>query len=236
MSDWGGTDAESLKKGIDSIFLEDRKIPVTNYETNLVTLTTDGASVNTGRISGLMTRFALGKEWLVQIHFINHRVELAIKDALKETKFKDIDDFYQSNFNVLTNSGKIKSELRATSEAQEIQHYSLPNMSGTRFFGHRRRAFKTLWNVWSSFIKAYENVISDENTKSETRAEVTGLLKKFKNYNYVTMTCLYLDILEKIVPASKVFEGERLLPFEVKASIQTTIADLTDYLDDDYHE
>ena len=58
--------------------------------------------------------------------------------------------------------------------------------------------------------------------QSETRAKVTSLLKKFKNYNYIKMTCLYLDILEKIVPASKVFEGERLLPFEVKASIQTT--------------
>ena len=83
---------------------------------------------------------------------------------------------------------------------------------------------------------AYENVISDENTQSETRAKATGLLKKFKNYNYITMTCLYLDILEKIAPASKVFKGERLLPFEVKASIQTTIADLTDYLDDDYDD
>ena len=81
---------------------------------------------------------------------------------------------------------------------------------------------------------AYENVIGNENTQSETRAKVTGLLKKFKNYNYITMTCLYFDIMEEIVPAFKVFEGERLLPFEVKASIQTTIADLTDYLDDDY--
>ena len=49
---------------------------------------------------------------------------------------------------------------------------------------------------------AYENVISDENTKSETRTKVTGLMKKSKNYNYITMTCLYLDILEKIVPDS----------------------------------
>ena len=109
-------------------------------------------------------------------------------------------------------------------------------MSGTRFIGHRRRAFKTLLNVWPSFIMAYENVISDENTQSEIRAKVAGLLKKFKNYNYITMTCLYPDILEKIAPASKVFEGERLLPFEVKASIQTTIADLTDYLDNDYDD
>ena len=81
-----------------------------------------------------------------------------------------------------------------------------------------------------------ENVISDENTQSETRAKFIGLLKKFKNYNYITMTCLYLDILEKIVPASQVFEDERLLPFEVKASIQTTIANLTDHLDDDYDD
>ena len=173
---------------------------------------------------------------MVQIRCIDHRVKLAIKDALKETKFKVIDDFYQSNFNLLTNSGKIKSELRIASEAQGIQHYALPKMSGTRFIGHRRRAFKTLLNVWPSFIMAYENVIRDENTQSEIRAKVTGLLKKFKNYSYITMTCLYPDILEKIAPASKVFEGERLLPFEVKASIQTTIADLTDYLDDDYDD
>ena len=77
---------------------------------------------------------------------------------------------------------------------------------------------------------AYENVISDTNTQSEAKANVTGPL------NYITLTCLYLDILEKIVPASKVFEGEPLLPFEVKASIQTTIADLTNYLDDDYDD
>ena len=138
MSDWGGTEAESLKKEIDRIFLKDGKIPVTNYETKLVSLTTDGTSVNTERISGLTTRFALERDWLVQIHCINHRVELAVKDALKETKFKDIDNFHQSNFNVLTNSGKIKSELRIASEAQGIQHYTLPKMSGTRllFIGH----------------------------------------------------------------------------------------------------
>ena len=59
-----------------------------------------------------------------QIHCINHRVELAIKDALKETKFKDINNFCQ-----------------------------------------RRRAFKTLLNVWPSFIMAYEKVISNENTQ-----------------------------------------------------------------------
>ena len=48
------------------------------------------------------------------------------------------------------------------------------------------------------------------------------------------MTCLHRDILEKAVTPSKIFEGECLLPFAVKAFVQTTIADLTDYCDDDY--
>ena len=80
--------------------------------------------------------------------------------------------------------------MRIASEGQGKQHYTLPKMSGTRFIGHGRRALKTLLNVWPSFIMAYENVISDENTQSEAKAKVTGWLKKFKNYNYMTMTCL----------------------------------------------
>ena len=71
---------------------------MTNYETKLVSLPTDGASVNTG----LTTRFVLGREWLVLKFIVSiiEFAELAIKDALKETKFKDINDFYQSNFNL----------------------------------------------------------------------------------------------------------------------------------------
>ena len=44
---------------------------------------------------------------------------------------------------------------------------------------------------------------------------------------------------KKIVPTSKVSEGDRMLPFEVKLKqrrSQTTIADLSDYLDDDYDD
>ena len=85
-------------------------------------------------------------------------------------------------------------------------------------------------------LLSLKNDIRNKNIRSEIRAKVTGLLMKFKNYDYITLTCLYLDILDKTVPTSKVAEGERLLPFEVKASIQTTIDDLNDYFDDEYND
>lgn len=48
MSEWGGVDAESLKKAIDSIFGDKGSVPLNDYKTKLVSATTDGASVNTG--------------------------------------------------------------------------------------------------------------------------------------------------------------------------------------------
>lgn len=69
----------------------------------------------------------------MKIHCINHPVELSFKDALKESTFKDIDTFYTTNFYLLHDSGKIKSEVKNATKALNIQHYTLPKMGGTRF-------------------------------------------------------------------------------------------------------
>ena len=87
------------------------------------------------------------RDWLVCRHCINHRVELAVKDALAASKFKDIETFYQTNYYLLRSSGKIKSELKIASEAQGIQNYTLPKLTGTRFIGHRRNGFRALLNL-----------------------------------------------------------------------------------------
>ena len=175
MSDFGGTDAESLKNGIDSIFLENGSIPLDplNYQNNVIGCTSDGASVNFGRISGLMTRLSENRPWLIKIHCTNHRIELAVKDAIKNTNFVDVDHFYIGNFNLLKNSGKIKSEIRAATEALNIQHYTLSKLTGTRFVGHRRTAYQRLLTLWPAITTAYENVVADDATTAETRAKDT---------------------------------------------------------------
>ena len=41
----------------------------------------DGASVNMGRKKGAAARLRVDKPWLVTVHWFNHRLELAVKDA-----------------------------------------------------------------------------------------------------------------------------------------------------------
>lgn len=111
MSEFGGTDASSLKNGIDSIFDETNgqlKLDAESYSTKIIGCTSDGASVNFGRKSGLMTRMASTRPWLIKIHCANHRIELAVKDAVNGTDFTSIDDFFIANFSLLKKFWKDK--------------------------------------------------------------------------------------------------------------------------------
>ena len=236
MSNWGGTDAACLKKAIDDIFSEKGCLPMKEYATKLVAATADGASVNMGRISGLMTRLGENRDWLVKIHCINHCVELAVKDAFKDSKFKEIDDFYQANHSLLKASGKIKNEVENAATALGIQAYALTKLKGTRFIGHRFGAYTRLLDMWPAFDTAYENVVSDKRTKEETKAKVRGLLSKFRNYRFLAYTCCYLDLLEKAKPSSKVFEGVGLLPFEIWPCAQQTIDELSELITESVEE
>ena len=75
---FGGTGAEALKDGIDSIFAENGPLhfPEDGDKFKVVTCTIDGASVNFGQKTGLKKRMADERMWLVKIHCANHRVEL----------------------------------------------------------------------------------------------------------------------------------------------------------------
>ena len=53
-----------------------------------------------------------------------------------------------------------------------------------------------------------------------------GLLKKLNSYHAMSLVTCYLDILEIVTPISKLFEAERLLPFEVQPLVSETIANI----------
>ena len=112
MADFGGTDAISLKKGVDSLF-ESGNVPLLDYQTKLTSATSDSANMNLGIYSGALTMIKENRPWLITIHCANHRLELALKDAVKETpKFAECDKFYTNIFHLLKDSGKLKTNKK----------------------------------------------------------------------------------------------------------------------------
>ena len=166
--------------------------------------------------------------WLVKIHCVNHRIELAVKAAFEDSLFSAVDRFYIANFALMKNSGAIKSAVKHASSSFHISHYELTKMTGTRFVSHRRKALTRLLNIWPALTSAYETILLTRTLKAETKGKIQGFLKNLKLYEFLCKVCCYLDILEKITPSSLVFEGEEVMPGNIQKSIRQTILELED--------
>lgn len=232
MSKFGGTGAQATKDAIDSVFKEGGILELNDFVHKLIGSTADGASVNFGAYGGLLKKLEdEGRPWLVKIHCVNHRTELAVKDAFKDSVFKTVDSFYIGVFYLLKNSGAIKSDIKGAAESLGISFYTLPKMTGTRFVSHRKKALTHLLHMWPAIIAALDNTLVARQHKAETKAKIQGFLKQLRSYAFLCLVCTYLDILEKITLTSLIFEGNGLLPFEVEPTIKMTVIELQDVID-----
>ncbi|XP_065678256.1 zinc finger protein 862-like [Hydra vulgaris] len=252
MNNLGGVNANTIKKAIDSIFNQSGNIPLTAdaYKNKLVSATSDGASVNLGMYNGVLTQMKNNRTWLVKMHCVNHRLELAIKDSARNiVQYRDCDQFYYhyfflhflhftillpllflhfftlfitTIFHLFRNSGKLKSEVKKAAEALNITYYTLPKISGTRFVSHRRRGLTRLVHNWPAIIVGFDNALVNRDTTAEMRAKLFGISKRLHDYRLLCMFCGYLDVLEKLSPLSLVFEKKTLLVHEVKPAIDLT--------------
>ena len=233
MGDYGGTDAQSLKKAIDYVFQGRMCLSDEDYRLKFVSATADGASVNFGALNGLITLFRETREWLLALHCANHRVELAIKDSiLDDFYYAPVDEFYLCNYYFLENSGPINDQVTKAAGAIGITSYKLNKVSTTRFIGHRKGGLYRLLHMWPAFIMGYENALL-KTKKATTKAKVQGLLRKFCDPDILYKCCSYLDIVERITPASKRFEESELLPFELASTLRILHNDLDELIDID---
>ncbi len=130
-------------------------------------------------------------------------------------------------------SGKIKASVTECAEGLGLDFYKLSKIHSTRFIRHRRCGLKALLETWPAYILAYENVVAEiKGYNANTRSKVSGLLKKFKSYEFMCSVQVYFDLLEATVPTSLIFESDFLLPFEVPLAISRTVLDLQQRLEE----
>ena len=120
--EYGGVDSDSLKSAVDGVFTTNLKIDneeakskvQTKFAMNFVSATAEGASVNFGRYSGLLTQLRESRAWLINIHCVAHQAELSLKDyLLLIPKFKKLDETMIGLFNLFKKSGKLKRAVKS---------------------------------------------------------------------------------------------------------------------------
>ena len=220
-----------LRRGLMKCTLNAWVLGMDKYERCVTAVTADGASVNFGQYNGLLTKLSANREWLVKIHCGNHRTELAVKSAMDVDVMNKAEQLYLTNYFLLKNSGALLAQVESATEVLGITCYTLPKIHGTRFINHRFIGFQRFLHMIPALIMGYDNALAKGKMNAKTRAKVTGLVKQLKNAHDIVAVCAATDILEKVKPASMVFEGDDLVPHELNTNIEITITELQELLE-----
>ena len=216
---YGDANAGNLKSAVDDVFKKTLHLDETEYRVGLVSSTADGAAVNFGKYSGLLTRMKTDRPWLMTIHCVNHRTELAVKDSLQTIKiFRDIEDVMTNLYYMMKRSGKLKRNLESLGKVQEVQVLKFGKIHGTRFVSHHRRGVTVLIHNWLSLIQVLENSLANKGGQCDSK--LRGVLKKLRNAKLLSASCVYREILEILSRLSLKFENDGLLIFEVIPALE----------------
>ena len=108
--------ADGLVAALDSAFA-DFGFTSAEWKVKLVGFGADGAAVNLGVCHSVSTMLRSTAPWMIQIHCMAHRLELALKDCFKDTHFqRTIVETLTTIYYFYTNSPKRLRELKTTAE------------------------------------------------------------------------------------------------------------------------
>ncbi|ELU10088.1 hypothetical protein CAPTEDRAFT_187247 [Capitella teleta] len=192
LDQYGNVTSDNLKKAIDDFFIKQLQVTEGVYQHQLISATSDGAGVNTGCKNGLLTQLQRDRDWLVTVHCISHRLELALKDCLlKEKSFKDMKDLMIILYYQFKRSGKLKRQFKELAKVLNATVYAFPKVHGTCFINHVRKGLTNLLNNWPVLKECLEKGIENGDFKVK-QAKLQGILRKLMNFKFLA-SCALLD-------------------------------------------
>lgn len=230
MDQYGSANADNLKKAIDDVFTG--AVPVHEYTKKMISVTADGASVNTGRLNGLFSKLTGDdRPWLVGIHCVLHRLELAIGGTLlKQRQFTTVKDIMILLFTLTKQSGSFQRHLSDTARQFGVRAYKFPKVHGSRFVNHQRRGLEVLLHNWIPLLIAIQTAVTDKRFKN-IQPKLTGIRKQLANVRILSSACLFKVILDIVAHLSLKFEENKLLVFDVQPAFETALNDMEELLD-----
>ena len=167
------------------------------YE-KLVELNLDGASVNMGRMNGLGKLARDEPPWVEIVHFFNHRLELAIKDAFTTAKFyHNIDEKLTKLYYLYQNSLKRLQQLRELNDAQKKSIPKPKKAYGTQWVDFKFQAMERILGNYEPYITHLEQ-LAHSDSQPKRREEIKGYLNKWQDAGYIIHMAILIDILSPL--------------------------------------
>lgn len=197
----------------------------------LVGIGTDGASANIAA-AGLKGLVEKEVPWVYWSWCLAHRLELAIKDALKGTSFDLVDDMLLRLHYIYEKSPKKLRELKEViNDLQQCLKFDDAGIkpvraSGSRWVTHKLSAMKRVLSKFGAYTSHLITLSEDSSVKSDDRAKLRGYCSKWMDAKYILGCGFYCDLLLPCAIFSKVMQFDTLDVLGAFTSLLRTVKEV----------
>uniref|UniRef100_A0A3Q2PD66 HAT C-terminal dimerisation domain-containing protein n=1 Tax=Fundulus heteroclitus TaxID=8078 RepID=A0A3Q2PD66_FUNHE len=188
---------------------------------NWIAFVSDGASVMLGRNSGVATRLTAKYLNIFTWHCMNHRLELAVGDAIDEVAtVNHFKTFMEKIHNLYSQSSKNSRELLEAAQEVGSHVQQIGRVLNTRWVASSFRAVKAVWRSYGALNKHFEN-----------RQTYRGLARRLQSKEFLSDLGLMYDALSELSNLSQQLQAQSVTLLKAEQLLKRTIRVLRSFKD-----
>lgn len=197
---------------------------------NWISFVSDGASVLLGKKNGVAKRLKDRYPLILNWHCMNHRLELAVNDSVRDVNATNHFKTFIDSLYVLYNaSPKNQNELKIICNELDIIFLKIGRVLDVRWVSSSLRAVTVVWKMYEALCNHFDEASVDFSRDSRTRAKYGGLKKKLASPEFLVDLALMCDCLHELSNLSQILQNRSLTLIEAHQSINRTIRVLASF-------
>uniref|UniRef100_A0A8C8RZV8 E3 SUMO-protein ligase KIAA1586-like n=1 Tax=Pelusios castaneus TaxID=367368 RepID=A0A8C8RZV8_9SAUR len=174
---------------------------------NWIGIGVDGTSVMLGRKAGVAAKLKTRFPRLISWHCFNHRLELAVADAIKCcSEVNHFKSFVDSMYALYSQSPKCLRELAECASDLEVQLNRIGRVLDVRWVASSCRTVRAVWRSYAALHSHFLKKSTDFSLEGKNKAKFAGMAKNLENPVFVKNLGLMLDALEDLADLSLVLQ------------------------------
>lgn len=195
---------------------------------NLVAFTSDGANVMLGNRSGVAARFLTKFPNLIIWHCVNHRIELALTDAVEEVSgVNHFHSFMNKLYTVYSTSPKNQRQLSECALQLSVQLNKVGRVLNTRWVASSFRTVTAVWYSYSVLAAHFSSCTNDTTRSSTERSTFKGLLNRFTSNQFLLDLAVMYDVLCELSMLSESLQNRNMTIVKADKLIRRSIRYIT---------
>ena len=202
----------------------------------MTSFASDGPSVMVGKKNGVVALLKRDHPNVIDIHCMNHRLQLAVSKAFHKVRETDrIDELLRGVFKYYhystVKSGSLdamQNVLREMGQLESTSNLTIKKAVHTRWLSHEN-ALQTVWKLYVPIVRDLENAVAegrDKKIKDGSGIPAGSLLKMMKTYSSIFFIHLLCDVCSSLASLTRLFERNDVDLSIVEPKIQATISGL----------